>query len=75
MNELAILASGQDVATIVREFDGEITVSVPQTDTYQVKFPVSDLEELNEIARELEERGLRAQHVIIMRPPIPGGPQ
>ncbi len=76
-NELVILASGRDVESLVREFGGEITISVPETDTYQVKFPVSTLEELNAIADKLrkKESGIRVIYAFVMRPPEPGEPQ
>jgi hypothetical protein len=78
-NELAILASGgQDVKyveTIVAEFNGEITVRITETGTYQVKFPVSNLDELNAIKSKLNGRGLKTLHAIVLRPPVPGSPQ
>ena len=77
VNELVILASGQDIKSLVAEFGGEITVSVPETDTYQVKFSVSTLEDLDIIAGKLQEkeRGIQVIHSIVMEPPIPGEPQ
>lgn len=77
VNELAILASGQDVESLVAEFDGEITIEVPQTDTYQVKFPVSNLEELDVIAEKLREKkpNMQVTYALVMRPPRPGEPQ
>ena len=77
VNELAILGSSQDVKSLVAEFDGEITVEVPETGTYQVKFPVSSLEELDIIANKLREKepGIQVMYVIVMRPTGPGEPQ
>lgn len=66
VNELAILASGHDVSAIVAGLGGEITIAVPKTDTYQARFAVSSLAELDAIAAKLEQRGLRAQYVIVM---------
>jgi hypothetical protein len=78
-NELAILASGGQnvkyVESIVAEFGGEITVSIEETGTYQVKFPVSNLGELNATKNKLNERGITAYYVIVLRPPAPGEPQ
>ena len=34
VNELTILASGQDIESLVAEFGGEITLSIPELDTY-----------------------------------------
>lgn len=72
---LIILASGQDVETLVAKFGGKITHAVPETDTYQARFPVSNLDELKEIQRELGERGVQAVYAIVRRPPRPFGPQ
>lgn len=74
VNELAILASGQDVSSLIADFGGEITVAVPQTDTYQVRFPVSCLAELDAIAAKLEQQGVRAQYVMLGGPLSAGGP-
>ena len=76
-NELVILASGQDVQSLVAEFGGEITLYVQETDSYQVKFPVSSLEELDVIADKLrkKENSIQVMHAFVMEPPKPGGPQ
>ena len=73
VNELAILASGQDVGSLVSDFGGEIVLGVPQTDTYQVRFPVSSLAELDIIAAMLEQQGVRAQYVLLGEPLSTGG--
>ncbi len=76
VNELVILESGQDVQSLIAEFGGEITFSVPETDSYQVKFPVSSLEELDVIADKLrkKEKGIQVLHVFLIPPPKPGEP-
>lgn len=77
VNELVILNSGQDVKSLVNEFGGEITISVPETDTYQVRFPVSSLAELDAIADKLrkKENGIKVVHVFVIPPPEPGSDQ
>ena len=70
-NELVVLDSGQDVESLVKEYGGKITVKVEETETYQVKFPVSDLNDLNIIADKLRRKGVEVTHVIVMNPPTP----
>ena len=72
VDELVILTSGQDIESLITDFNGEITINVPQTGTYQVKFPVSSLEELDIIAEELrkKESGIQVMRAIVMPPPI-----
>src|SRR5690242_10185373 len=68
VNQLAILGEGQDVRRIVAECGGTITVAVPETDTYQAKFPVRSLKQLDAVARKLQRRGLKTQYVIVTKP-------
>lgn len=75
VNELVIFAEGKDVASIVVEYDGVITIAVPETDTYQARFPVKSLKELDLIARKLRKRGLKVQYAIVRKPPGPNRPQ
>ena len=72
VDELVILASGQDIEALIAGFNGEITLHAPQTGSYQVRFPVSSLEELDVIADELrkKESGIQVMRVIVMPPPI-----
>lgn len=76
VNELAIL-SGQDVELLIEEYGGEVTVSVPETGSYQVKFPVSSLEELDIIADKLraKQSSIQVIHVFVIKPSNPGEPQ
>lgn len=67
VNQLAILGEGQDVRAIVAEHDGVITVAVPETDTYQAKFPVRSLKQLDAIAWKLQRRGLKTQYVVVVK--------
>jgi hypothetical protein len=75
VNELAILAIGQDIPSIVKEFGGVLTVSVPETNTYQARFPVKSLNKLERIAKKFQKRGVKTLYVVVMNPPIPGSPQ
>ena len=68
VNQLAILGEGQDVRTIVAEYGGTITIAVPETDTYQAKFPVRSLKQLDAIAKKLQKRGLKTQYVLVTKP-------
>ena len=77
INELIVLASGQDVELLVSKFGGEITHSVLETGTYQARFPVSSLDELDIIADKLreKEKGIQVMHAFVIEPPKPGEPQ
>lgn len=75
VNELTILASGQDVASLVTQYGGQIVLSVSQTGTYQVRFPVSDLNQLKAIKKDLEKKGVQVILAIVLRPPRPGEDQ
>lgn len=68
VNQLAILGDGQDVRAIVAEHGGTITVAVPETDTYQAKFKVRSLKQLDAIAKKLQARGLKTQYVLVTTP-------
>jgi hypothetical protein len=66
INELALLGSGGlDVAAAVRELGGTMVASVAETQTYQARFPVTTLDELDAIARALRARGMEATHVMV----------
>ncbi len=67
VNQLAILGEGQDVRKIVAEYGGTITVAVPETDTYQAKFPVRSLKQLDAVAKKLQKRGLKTQYVTVTK--------
>ena len=67
VNQLAILGEGQDVPAIVAEYGGTITIAVRETDTYQARFPVRSLKQLDAIAKKLQKRGLRTQYVFVTR--------
>jgi hypothetical protein len=75
VNELIILATGQDIPSVIEVFKGKIVRFVRETDSYQVQFPVQNLDELNWIKEELRKRGIRAVYAIVMKPPSPGEPQ
>ena len=70
VNELAIIASGQEIMPLITEFGGEITIFVSETGTYQVKFPVSSLEDLDIIADKLREKenGIKVMRAIVINP-------
>ena len=68
VNQLAILGEGQNVRVIVAEYGGTITIAVPETDTYQAKFPVRSLKHLDAIAKKLQKRGLKTQYVLVTKP-------
>ena len=75
VNELVILSSGQDIPLLIEQFRGKITLSVTETNSYQVRFPVSNLDELNMIRRALEKKGVKAVYAIVRRPPRHSEPQ
>lgn len=68
VNQLAILGEGKDVRNIVAECGGTITIAVPETDTYQAKFPVRSLKQLDAVAKKLQQQGLKTQYVIVTKP-------
>ncbi len=74
-DELVILDSNQLIQRVVKEFNGEITVAVPETSSYQVKFPVANFDELTRIKNELNRRGINAMYVNTIIPPSPEEPQ
>jgi len=75
VNELVIFGEGKVVASIVAEYDGVITIAVPETDTYQARFRVKSLKELDTVARKLRGRGLKVQYALVRKPPAPSNPQ
>jgi hypothetical protein len=75
VNELVIFSEGKDVASIVAEYNGVVTVVVRDTDTYQARFPVKSLNQLDVIADKLRKRGLKVQYAIVRKPPGPNEPQ
>lgn len=76
-DQLVILASSQDIRPAIKELDGTITIFVKETNTYQVKFPVKSLEELDLVAKKLKEKvsDIQVVRAYIPESPIPGGPQ
>lgn len=75
VNELIILATGQDIPSIIEVYKGKIVQMIKETDSYQVRFPVRNLDELNRIKEDLAKRGIKAVYAIVMKPPRPGEPQ
>lgn len=67
-DELVIIATEQVVEDLIEAFSGEISIAIPETSTYQVKFPVSSLEELNIIKQELEAQDVQVMHVLLISP-------
>ena len=67
-DSLVILASGQNINELIKEFDGTITLNVKETDTYRVKFPVKNFQELEEIRTKLEARGLTVVYDPVIDP-------
>lgn len=67
-DELIILSSGQDVRALVSKYDGKIVLAVEETGSYQVRFPVTSLEELAKIQRELEKQGLQVYLATVILP-------
>jgi len=76
-NQLTILASGQDIPAIVESLGGKIIKSVPQTDSYQAEFPVSNLNELDVIADQIRQKakGAQVMRTIVQDLSSPDGPQ
>jgi hypothetical protein len=77
-DELVILNSTADINAVIKKYNGIITFSVPETSTYQVRFPVSSYAELSDIKDRLnnENKGkLSASYVLLIMPPNPGEPQ
>ena len=76
VNELVILGgSSEEVTDAVRRLGGRITVAVPETESYQARFPVHNLTELDTIADQLKGGGFQAIYVILVGPATPGLPQ
>lgn len=67
-NELVVFGSPEVISGVVDSYHGEISIAVPETSTYQIKFPVSALDELSEIKQELESQGIEASYVQLMSP-------
>lgn len=67
-DELGIFADEQVINDVVYSYRGELTISIPKTSTYQVKFPVSSLDELNVIKQELENKGIQTMYVRLLAP-------
>lgn len=76
-DQLVILASSQDVRPAIKELGGTITIFVKETNTYQVRFPVKSLEELDLVAKKLKEKvsDIQVVRAYITELPTPGGPQ
>jgi hypothetical protein len=64
----------EDVESLIGEFGGEITDSIPQTYTYEVKFPTSNLEELDIIADKLLQKrsDMEISHQYFTEKPLAG---
>jgi hypothetical protein len=71
-DELVIIGGGKDVPALVKEFGGEITFSVKETNTHQAKFPVKDVGELRAIAERLRAKGVQVTRAHVFTPPVPG---
>src|ERR1051325_1062848 len=56
VDELVIFSDSKDVASIVAEYNGVVTIAVRETDTYQARFPVKSLNQLDVIADKLRKR-------------------
>ena len=75
INELVIIGSGVQVRSAVSQFGGVIVTSIPETDTYRVRFHVSDLSALDKIASELKSKEFQVYHNYAILPSKPGEPQ
>ena len=79
INDLAFLTSTEsenDIKSLVSGFGGKIVVSIPETGTYEVRFPVNTLTELDNIAIQLRQKtSIRIVHSYVTRPTNPNGPQ
>lgn len=67
-NELGIFGSQQEIDTITQNYNATVTIDVPQTSTYQLKFPVQSLDELKTIKAELEAQDYDVSLVNLMTP-------
>lgn len=65
-NELTILGSGEDIGSLIKPYRGEITASIKETDTYQIRFPVSNLDQLKVIQSKLRQKGLTVYLSLIL---------
>lgn len=63
-----VVFSEKDLKIVQEEFGGVVTVEIPETETYQVRFPVSNYDELMEIQRQLQERGIKVSRVFLTDP-------
>lgn len=73
---LASIESPEDIESLVSEFGGKIVVSVPETSTYEVRFPVTSLKEIDIIADKLRKKsGIQVVHAYYYESPKPGEPQ
>ena len=79
INKLVILGSGNktEIEEAVKKYQGEITLEVKETQTYEAKFPVDSLDELNEIKDGLNTMGIKAvnDYAIDLDKLDPAGPQ
>lgn len=60
-DKLVILGSGNKskIDEAISKYQGKITLEIKETETYEVKFPVKSLEELNTIKNSLNEMGIK----------------
>jgi hypothetical protein len=79
VNRLVILGSGNDgeIKQAIMKYQGEIILKVKETETYEVKFPVNNLDELNEIKDNLNRKGIKTvnDYTIDSDKLNPAGPQ
>ena len=78
-NKLVILGSGNktEIEEAVKKYQGEITLEVKETQTYEVEFPVNNLDELNDIKDSLNTMGIKTvnDYVIDLDKLNPADPQ
>lgn len=65
-NELTVLTSGQDVVSLIKPYGGTVVLEIKKTNTYQVRFPVKDLSELDVIKTELNKKGVTATYSMVI---------
>lgn len=67
--ELALIGGDRaEILAVVEEYGGEVTVEIPETSTYQARFPVETTQELIALRDELRDRGFRAVLVTDFHP-------
>ena len=68
VNRLSILTSGQDIQKIISGYQGKITIAVEETGSYEVEFPVDNLDDLDEIKNQLNAEGFKAFYAYVIVP-------